>query len=164
MIKIVFILFVLIVTYCETRKLILKNGTVICFQIMAARNNPFDGVCGSDGRTYINIYNLKCVQETEDGKQVNLQFSHKRTCFGDLNRTQIQNAILVFVIVSRLKIDSTLTKKMCLFKFHCSTHCIYVVWLVFWLVCAGAFIGPYEHAYGSWDGPCGKRRNIFPTI
>lgn len=68
----------------------------------------FSGVCGSDGRTYRNIDILKCVQGTEYGKQVNLQLSHEGTCFGELTWQQINLTILPFVIVSRLKIDSTL--------------------------------------------------------
>lgn len=38
-------------------------------------------VCGSDGKTYTNIYRLWCAQNKEYGKRVNLQLKHEWRCF-----------------------------------------------------------------------------------
>lgn len=41
----------------------------------------YDNICGTDGRSYYNIRHLECMQRTEYGKSVNLQFKHDGACF-----------------------------------------------------------------------------------
>lgn len=40
-----------------------------------------DPVCGTDGKDYPNISWLRCAQEEEYGKRVNLQFKHYNRCW-----------------------------------------------------------------------------------
>lgn len=58
-------------------------------------------ICGSDGKDY-HVDLLKCVQESEYGKRVNLQLSHEWRCF-IWERQGLQTS--TFFIVSKLRID-----------------------------------------------------------
>lgn len=40
-----------------------------------------DGICGTDGKSYIGMYEFLCAQKEEYGKRVNLQVKHRWPCF-----------------------------------------------------------------------------------
>lgn len=114
MMKIIFIHFVFIVIYCETA--FLRGG--VCYVPKDKWNRDlFFGVCGTDGHSYRDVSSLKCQQQTEYGKQVNLQLSHNGACF---EWRLLWNTILPFLIVSKYKTDSALKIILFLFKTHCS--------------------------------------------
>lgn len=79
MMKIIFIHFVLLVTYCEANKYSRKGRCIYPLDLWL--RNLSSGLCGTDGVTYRDKHLFKCVQETEYGKQVDLQLSHKGACF-----------------------------------------------------------------------------------
>lgn len=41
----------------------------------------YDNICGTDGNSYYNILDLECMQRSDYGKRVNLQFKHDGACF-----------------------------------------------------------------------------------
>lgn len=81
MIKIIFIHFVLIVTYCETAKYKWPKEGDCIYLADKWLHTLFSGLCSTDGKTYRDEYLFKCVQGTEYGKRVNLKLSHNGACF-----------------------------------------------------------------------------------
>lgn len=98
MIKIIFIYFVLIITYCETS--VPRKGCIYLMDYW--RHNLFSGLCGTDGKTYRDQNLFKCIQETEYGKRVNLQLSHNGSCF---EWRLLWKTIAPVLVVSRLITD-----------------------------------------------------------
>lgn len=99
MYKLIFIHFVLSITYCETSAVRKWPHWPCKFLMDNWRRNLFSGLCATDGHTYRDKYEFKCVQESEYGKRINLQLSHNGACF---TWRLLWNTIEPFLIVSGL--------------------------------------------------------------
>lgn len=108
MYKLIFIHFVLFITYCETS--VTAEGCK--FVRDGWRRTLFSGLCATDGHTYRDKNIFKCVQESEYGKRVNLQLSHKGHCF---EWPMLWKTIAPFLYVSRLSIELILIKNRFIF-------------------------------------------------
>lgn len=98
MYKLIFIHFILFITYCEPS--FVAEGCI--FVMDNWRRNLFSGLCGTDGNTYRDKYIFKCVQESQYGKRVNLQLSHNGSCF---TWRLLWYTIRPYLMVSRLRTD-----------------------------------------------------------
>lgn len=68
------------------------------------------GICGTDDQTYHDIRHLKCVQRSNYGKRVNLQFKYDCECtewrFMGIHLKMVARKH-PYIPVSKLRIDST---------------------------------------------------------
>lgn len=111
MYKIIFIQFILIIICCETSaKSFSYNGCR--FKMDNWRRNLFAGLCGTDGVSYRDKNEFKCVQKSEYGKEVNLQLSHEGACF---TWPLLWYTVLPCVIVSKRRTDLILTENHFIF-------------------------------------------------
>lgn len=95
MYQIIFIHFVLIITFCETLQVKRKP---CLFNMDNWKRNLFSGFCGTDGISYRDKNIFKCMQESEYGQRVNLQLSHNGACF---TWPLLWRTIAPFLLVSR---------------------------------------------------------------
>lgn len=80
MIKIIFIYFVLSTTYYYSSAWLIEPMDTIKYECLMLTMRS-SGVCGTDGKTYVDGLFLSCVQTKEYGNRVNLQLKHKGPCW-----------------------------------------------------------------------------------